>query len=512
MSAGLACSAGTQTPPLPEAPPRTDNPPRAALLPRLAAATATLRDRLFDPVDPASLWVLRVVFGLLLFFATVRFWQNGWIQAHYIAPKFFFKYYGFEWVRPLSAAWMTACFAAMAVTSLFIAAGLFYRASAAVFFVLFSYAHFIDKTHYLNHYYFVSLFSFLLIFTPLNRVGSLDQRLGLVAHTARIPRWALWLLRFQIGAVYFFAGLAKLTPDWLFHAQPLTIWLGANTDFPLVGPLFRYKATAFAMSWAGAGFDLSVPFLLSHRRTRPFAYAAVVVFHGLTGKLFPIGMFPWIMTSAALVFFSADWPRRLLPAPFAERLFGPPPDASPQRADAARADASPERDAARPDSPARPSRSVQTAILAALALYAALQIFVPLRAHLYSGPVCWTEQGFRFSWRVMLVEKNGDVQLTATDPTTGKRWKIDPREHLYPYQIKQMSTQPDMILEYAHFIADDFRRRGYPDIEVRARAYVAMNGRPPVLLIDPDVDLARQTDGLTPYAFLLPAPSMAPEL
>lgn len=464
---------------------------------RITGAATAARDRLFEPVDPASLVVLRVVFGALLFTATVRFWQKGWIFEHYQRPAFFFKYQGFEWVRPWPGDGMYVHFAVMAVCAAFIAAGLFYRVSAAVFCLLFTYAHLIDKTHYLNHYHFVSLASFLLVFTPLHRAGSLDRRLGLVRGPAEIPRWALWLLRFQIGTVYFFAGVAKLEPDWLFHAQPLTIWLGANTDFPVIGPLFRFKATAYAMSWAGAAFDLSVPFLLSWRRTRPFAYLAVVVFHGLTGKLFPIGMFPWIMTSAALVFFPEDWPRKVLPARLAALLPEAPGGAA--------------REVSGPPSTLRltPGRK---ATIAALALYASLQVLVPLRHFLYPGPVCWTEQGFRYSWKVMLVEKNGDVEITAVDPGSGKRWAVDPREHLYPYQIKQMSTQPDMILEYCKFIADGFRGRGYPDIEVHARAFVAWNGRRPAPLIDPAVDLGRSRDGLAPYAFLLPAPTTAPEM
>lgn len=449
------------------------------------------RDRMDDPIDPASLITFRLVFGTLLFVATLRFWQKGWIADHYLRPTFLFKYYGFEWVRPWPGNGMMIHFGAMAVCAAFIALGLFYRVSAALFCLLFTYAHLLDKTHYLNHYYFVSLMAFLLVVTPLHHAGSLDKRWGLVRKDAAVPRWALWLLRFQIGAVYFFAGVAKLKPDWLFHAQPLTIWLGANTDFPLVGPLFRYKATAFAMSWAGAAFDLSVPFLLLAKRTRPFAYAAVIVFHGLTGKLFPIGMFPWIMTASALIFFPEDWPRRLLPAKVAA-LFLPSADKSEAP-------------------PSRPTRG-RNLLFAGLVGYAAIQVALPLRHLVYPGPVSWTEEGFRYSWKVMLVEKNGDVEITALDPKSGKRWAIDPREHLYPYQIKQMSTQPDMILEYSKFVADGFRKRGYPDIEIHVRAEVAWNGRRPAPLIDPKADLARQQDGLSPYAFLMPAPTTAPEM
>lgn len=488
----------------------------AGLPARITAAARGARDRMFDPVDPASLVVFRAVLGALLFAATVRFWASGWIFEHYLRPTFFFKYHGFEWVRPWPGAWMYVHFAVMAVAAAFIAVGLFYRVSAAVFCVLFTYAHLIDKTHYLNHYYFVSLVTLLLVAAPLHRAGSLDRRLGIARGPGHVPRWALWLLRFQVGAVYFFAGVAKLTPDWLFHAQPLTIWLGANTDFPVIGPLFRFKATAYVMSWAGAAFDLSVPLLLSFRRSRPFAYAAVVVFHGLTGKLFPIGMFPWIMTASALIFFPEDWPRRVLPARLAALLPAPPSgQVEPPEQDSL---ASPAKEAAVPvrpslsPTPEVPSAAARRWTVLALSAYALIQVFVPLRHFLYPGPVCWTEEGFRFSWKVMLVEKNGDVVITAVDPKSGRTWAVSPRDDLYPYQIKQMSTQPDMILEYCRFVARRFEERGHPDIQVHADVHVAWNGRRPAPLIDPAADLGRARDGLSPYAFLLPAPAPAPEL
>ncbi|MDF2697959.1 MAG: Vitamin K-dependent gamma-carboxylase, partial [Labilithrix sp.] len=47
-----------------------------------------------------------------------------------------------------------------------------------------------------------------------------------------MPAWVLWLVRFQIGLVYFYGGVGKLETDWLFRAMPLRIWLAANGDFP----------------------------------------------------------------------------------------------------------------------------------------------------------------------------------------------------------------------------------------------------------------------------------------
>jgi vitamin K-dependent gamma-carboxylase len=78
-----------------------------------------------------------------------------------------------------------------------------------------SYAYFflLDEVWYVNHTYLICLFCFLMIFVPAHRALSIDAwvRPSLRSNTA--PAWSLWLLRFQIGVVYFFAGLAKFSPD-----------------------------------------------------------------------------------------------------------------------------------------------------------------------------------------------------------------------------------------------------------------------------------------------------------
>src|SRR5215218_69974 len=106
-----------------------------------------------------------------------------------------------------------------------------------------------------------------------------------------IAAWMVWLLRFQVGVVYVFAGLAKAKADWLLEGQPLGLWLAARTETPILGGLFAAPGTALAMSWAGFLFDTSIVLWLSWARTRLAAYGAVIVFHGLTGYLFNIGMF-----------------------------------------------------------------------------------------------------------------------------------------------------------------------------------------------------------------------------
>lgn len=440
-------------------------------------ASAAVRAWLERPVDPASLVVFRVLFGLAMLVAVARFFAHGWIHEYYLAPTHFFHYYGFAWVRPWPGSLMYVHYALMGAAALGITLGVFHRASAAIFFALFTYAHFIDKTNYLNHYYLVSCLALVMAFLPLDRAGSVRTWLRPSEAWDAVPAWMLYLVRFQVGVVYVFGGVAKLGSDWLVYAEPLSAWLAANADFPIVGSLFHSKVAATVVSWSGALFDLSVVPLLAMRRTRPFAYAALVFFHLVTARLFQLGMFPWIMMAAATIFFDASWPRRLVRG---WRATAPSPARVPTRL------------------------SAWTAAL--LCGWVAWHVLVPLRHRLYPGNVLWTEEGFRFAWKVMLVEKNGVVEVTAVDPVTGELWVVEPRDYLTPYQIKMMSTQPDMILEFSHVVAEDFARRGRPGVRVHVDARVSLNGRPQAPLIDESFDLAREVDGFAAKRWILPLP------
>ncbi len=68
----------------------------------------------------------------------------------------------------------------------------------------------------------------------------------------------------------------------------------------------------FAYGWAGAGFDLTIVAWMLWGRSRPLAFAVLIVFHLITGQLFMIGVFPYMMIAASLIFFSPEWPRRLI--------------------------------------------------------------------------------------------------------------------------------------------------------------------------------------------------------
>lgn len=456
------------------------------------ATERSLRDRigeaLFQPIDNASLVAFRIFFGALMLASVIRFWAYGWIRDIYIAPPFHFHWLGFSWLDPWPGLGMYIHFAVLGVASACIMLGLFYRAATVIFFLAFAYVELLEKATYLNHYYLISLLGLLMIFMPLHQAGSIDAWRDPSLRRDTAPAWVLWLLRFQVGVVYFFAGVAKLGPDWLLRGEPLGIWLAAHTNIPLVGPFLAERWVARGASFFGAAFDLSVVFFLLQDRTRKWAYALVVVFHAITGYLFPIGVFPWVMSFSALIFFPADWPRRLL-----ARI---PRFASwAQNRPVLDACAEPKLDAASP--------WFRQVGMVFLGLYVLLQLLIPLRRFLYPGNTAWTEEGFRFAWRVMLVEKVGFVEYRVKDLKSGREKVLDPARYLSPLQAKMMAMSPDMILEMAQMIARDEKKQG-KDVEVRADAFVTMNGRPSRRLIDPETNLALERDSVWPKRWILP--------
>ncbi|MCO6493292.1 MAG: HTTM domain-containing protein [Phaeodactylibacter sp.] len=432
-----------------------------------------------EPLPIAPLVTFRILFGGLMMVGAVRFMLSGWVERLYVEPRFFFKFYGFEWVAPLGQAGMYALYGLIALSAAMVMLGLFYRLAAVVFFLAFTYSELIDLTNYLNHYYLVCLLALLMTFLPAHRRFSLDVWRRPALAVTHVPAWVIHILMLQVGLVYFFAGFAKLNPDWLLRAMPLAVWLPAKAHWPLLGPLFEQSWAAYAFSWGGALYDLTIPFWLLWRPSRPFAYAAVLVFHLLTKLLFNIGLFPFIMIFNTLIFF---------PPAFHERWLG--------------------RIGYRAGEERVVYQFPKTGIRAlrpALALYFVFQLLFPLRYLLYPGNVLWTEQGYRFAWRVMLLEKAGQATFFVHDPETGHKAEVDNSQYLTSYQEKQMAIQPDMILQYAHFLEGEYRRAYRLDsVKVTVDCFVALNGRASRRLIDPDADLTQLIDGFRHKSWILP--------
>jgi len=415
----------------------------------------------------ASLAVFRILFGLLMCFSTLRFWYYGWIEKLYLNPSFHFHYSGFEWVQ-VPGIYTYLLFIISGVSALCVALGLKYRLSIIVFFLSFSYIELMDKTTYLNHYYFVSIISFMLIWLPAHAAYSIDAIRNPKLSSKYVARWTVDALKVMLCIVYIHAGLAKLNIDWMVHALPLSIWLSSKADAPLIGGILHKSWVHYLFSWGGALYDLSIVFFLLWSRTRLWAYATVILFHLVTWILFPIGMFPWIMIAATFIFFNSSTHENIL-----DNVFSTLHLPISQNSHLAK-------------SSHKPIKSYGFIILSVFLLF---QMVFPLRHLLLTDNVFWTEQGYRFSWRVMLMEKTGYANFKIVDSISQKRFYVQNDDFLNTMQEKQMSTQPDFILEYGQYLGHHFSNQGHQNVAVYVESNVSLNGRPSQVFINPDVDL-----------------------
>ncbi len=433
-------------------------------------------------VKTATLAVFRFFFGFLMLFSIIRFWSKGWIQTIYIDPKWHFSYYGFEFVQPLGH-YTYVLFVVCAFSAIAIALGFYFRIASILFFLSFTYIELIDKTTYLNHYYFVSVISFVLIFLPAHVNFSLDALRKPSIRMQYVPRWTIDILKLILCIVYFYAGLAKINSDWLLEALPLKLWLSNKMQTPIIGSLFLYKWSYYFFSWSGMLYDLCIPFLLLYKPTRKLAFVAVLVFHFLTHILFPaIGMFPLIMTFAVFIFFDVSFQEKVLNVihkffPFLKNFQG---------------------------GNYQYSKFSGKIIVCFLAGFMIIQVLLPWRYLCYPGELFWTEEGYRFSWRVMLIEKAGHATFKIVDPDDGKSFFIQNEDFLTDFQIKQMATQPDFILQYAHKLRDHYISEGIGNPEVYVDSYVTLNRRLSQPFIDPNINLAKEKDSFATKKWILP--------
>jgi hypothetical protein len=247
----------------------------------------------------------------------------------------------------------------------------------------------------------------------------------------------------------------------------------------------------YAASWSGMLYDVFIPFFLLYPKTRRIAFVFVVLFHVMTKIFFPsIGMFPYIMLFSATIFFNVEWHQSLIKklktllqktTVFLQYF---------------------------KDKNKFLLSSVEylpkAYVLPLFVCFFVLQILLPFRYMAYPGELFWNEEGYRFSWRVMLMEKKGYTTFKIKDSINQKSFYVNNTDFLTPFQERQMSFQPDFILEYAHHLADHFTQQGHQNVQVFADSFVALNGRPSQRFIDPTVDLASQKASFKHKTWVLP--------
>lgn len=512
--------------------------------PARSGSVAVIRRRLARPVDSSMLAAFRMAFGAVVAWELWRYFRLDRPTEYFVDPVVRFTYWPFDWVQPLPGRLMPVLFVVLAVIALHVAAGAFTRATSWLLAIGLAYIFLLDRTHYLNHWYLMVLLAVLLAVTPAGADLSVDTWLRPERRRRTVPAWSVGILRAQLAIVYFYGGLAKLDGEWL-AGRPLTLWLGRKGDVPVIGPLLVNEGVGIGMAWASTLFDLLIVPLMIWPRTRRFAYVVAIAFHLLNSRLFTIGVFPWAMLLVTAVFFPCDMPRRMWtdlrdghhrwPTILVGVLVGAVSLTFPRRPEivtgvvgalagavagynlvadvgsgstaATQPDEDEYEDGAEDDDgtdedddsvdmgagasvDARGPTTTSLAVTAFLAFWMAVQLLVPLRHYVYPGNASWTEEGHQFAWRMMLRSKTGQVEFVVDNPATGDTAQVDVAQILTEEQLDQVATEPDMMVQLAHWIEEELAPGlDADDLRVRAVGEVSFNGRAPAPLVDPEVDL-----------------------
>jgi len=384
---------------------------RALIRPRLHVRTL-----LATPIDGASLAALRAGFGLVIMLESLSLHlprpTKNLIELRLAGPgvHWHFPYQGFEWIRAWHEPWMSLHCLLLGIAGACLVVGLMSRTAALVVFLTWTYLWLIDASNYNNHYYLISLLALLMCFMPVGRVASLDalwRRRPTVEAAGTIPFWPVFLLRGQMALVYFYAGVAKLNAEWLWHAQPMLFVLrGPDVQgrlSRLVSSEFAADVAsprvAFVLSYAGLAFDLSIAFLLLARRTRLAGVVLAVLFHALNHFVLfrDIDWFPLLGVLTTTIFLAPDWPRRA-----ASSLGGM---------------------LRWPRAPVAQSSSLGTTAplgrwaTSLIFLWLAIQAVLPWRHVWIAGDVNWTAEGERLSWRMKSTAKAAtELRIRLVDP------------------------------------------------------------------------------------------------
>ncbi|WP_197440650.1 HTTM domain-containing protein [Polystyrenella longa] len=440
----------------------------------------------FEPVPIHGLVFFRIVFGLLIASLIIsKYFGLDLIGQYYIKPNFHFTYYGFSWVKPLPPAGMYAVFWAMLAASLGVAFGFCYRFSAATLFGLWTYVFLLEKAVYQNHHYLAMLIAFVLIFIPAHRKFSLDALFRKKIRQDVAPAWSLWAIRILIAIPYIYGAFAKMNGDWL-AARPLWIWINVGTISEAMPEAMKVESTAWFMSYYGLLFDLLVVPALFWGRTRLLACLGILAFHGSNIFLFYIGIFPPMMLASTLLFFPKDFFPNLVAAIKRERKFDWSLLWKTEKIEL-------------PETGLQNPTGSQRLAICSLVLFFGFQFLFPFRHLMYAGNPSWNGRGDLFAWRMMLDDKRGQAQFRMMDFKNKQEMSVrtlDPKAKINLSLVQQLSMlrQPDMVLEYAQFLEDEYvtARKGAvskEDVRVYARVLASLNGRPYLDMINPSADL-----------------------
>ena len=453
-----------------------------------------LRVRLAETISGQSLAVMRILFGVILVWDYFEHLTGNRILGFYVLSAVQFPYFGLEFIKPLPDPWIFIAWGVVGVSAALIAVGLFFRIAIVAFILSFGYFFLLDRVQYLNHNYMVLLYAFLLAVSPANKVWSLDALFGLTERSKLIPQWPVFALRLQTEIILIFAGLVKITDDWL-RGQPLLLWLPSKQDAVFYGGIFQHDIIVVLAAWGVIALHVLGAPLLLYRKTRLAIFLIYVFFHLSNAALFNLGIFPWLTIAVTLIFFVPDWPSQIWRSLRTRLNFGA------------------EATVSSPEVTAQSKRALGMGLSILLVAWFSVQIALPVRQAMFPNLVGWTGDGHRFSWRMRAYSKRADGGYLAVNPETNEEMYIDPIEILGARSAKYVMTRADLSRDFANWLEERLAICcAWNSAKVYARYTVVFNGRPAQAFIDPEIDLTEVERNLWgPDPWVMPLETRAAE-
>lgn len=471
---------------------------------------------LFKEVSASSLGILRLLFGFILLEDFVNFHDYF---VNYLEPsKFYNTYDFFHWIHLLPNYLLDVFFYGAIGSCILFAVGIHYRLNAMITFLSWTYIFLADKGHYNNHFYLVAMFFFFFCLVDADRWGTPVKK-----KRTTVPYWQVLLFRWQIGIVYFYGGIAKIHYDWL-AGFPMKYWL---VDISRAYPepfqsLLQTTEAAYAFSYGGLFFDLTIAFFLLSKRWRRWALIPVVAFHTLNDYMWSIGDFPTIMLASTAIFFAPNWAEKmyeryhktqllkialgiglmlgigyglyisdlfkgtnlyikLISYPLLAYLFFRGNEYQKE------VDAN------------TTTLSRKRISIAFLTVWFAFQLTMPFRHYLYKGNPSWTGEGHLFAWRMMLVDTVDAWRMKVVIPETGEELPIALDQYINYRQYRKMRRTPKTFLRFAHFIRDKVKESGVENPIIKMEVWKSVNNRMPRLVNDTTLNYA-----MVPYSATAP--------
>jgi predicted DCC family thiol-disulfide oxidoreductase YuxK len=179
------------------------------------------------------------------------------------------------------------------------------RRAAAALCVTLATALMLDQQLFSNHLYLMVLLSGLLVFADSSAALSLDARR--FGERDEVSRWPVWLLQFQVSAVYLFASLAKVNPDFL---SGTTVAVSLRRVGPLAVPdAWRSMEPMLILAVVAVCAEAFVALAIWSPRWRPTAFVVALGLHGSLAVWFaptyPLIIFAVAMLPLLILFLDA---------------------------------------------------------------------------------------------------------------------------------------------------------------------------------------------------------------